>query len=197
MGDNCNISKICRILSYVIFVLGLIGSSYISDTLGKSIDYGLYTISYERDWSLTILYFVIGCFSTALLGMVFLGMAEIMDRIEEVKNRLENIEIKSSDKNQTTNVNRVDVHEEITEDGKDKPAYEVVTNNSEAPIRIQYVTPPVQTYQSVKHVDKYGDEELEQEEQSEFIKIIKKYQIPIIIVAGVMFFAYFYMNFIA
>lgn len=197
MGDNFNISKICRILSYVIFGLGFFGSFYIADTFGKSIEIGYYVTHYDRDWSLTILYFVIGCFSTVLLGMVFLGMAEIMDRIEEVKKRLENIEIKSSDKNQTTNINRVDIYEAITEDEKDKPAYETVTNNSEAPIQIQYVTPPVQAHQSVKHVDKYGDEEVEQEDQPEFIKIIKKYEVLVIIVAAILFFAYFYLNFIA
>lgn len=78
-----NMSKVCRVIGYIVLVLGLIGSFWLANTFGYSYDY-----RYRRDWNLTMIYFMVGCFSTAMMGTIFLGMATIIDKIDEVKGLL-------------------------------------------------------------------------------------------------------------
>lgn len=76
-------SKICRVIGYIVLVFGLIGSFWVADTFGYSYGY-----RYERDTGLTMFYFLLGCLSTAMMGTIFLGMATIIDKIDEVKRML-------------------------------------------------------------------------------------------------------------
>lgn len=82
----------CRALGYITIILGIIGSFYLAYQFGNVVDFEFSgRVYYERDWTITLVYFVAGCFSSVLLGTIFTGMAEIMDKIDEVKKQQKSI----------------------------------------------------------------------------------------------------------
>lgn len=81
-------SKIFLNLGIIIFILGTIGSIYMAYQFGNVVDFKYASkIYYERNWFLTIIYFIGGAFSTVLLGSIFIGLAEILDKLDIVMKR--------------------------------------------------------------------------------------------------------------
>lgn len=81
-------SEKCRWLGYITIVLGVMGSIFLAYQFGNVVDFEYAShVYYARNWGLTCLYFCTGCFSSVLLGTIFIGMAEIMDSISDIKDQ--------------------------------------------------------------------------------------------------------------
>ncbi len=72
--------KICQGIGWTVVVLGVLGSIAMAYTNGI-VENRYYT---ERSMFMTLLWFVVGLFSTALSATLFLGMAEILEKLENM-----------------------------------------------------------------------------------------------------------------
>ncbi|RKJ49726.1 hypothetical protein D7Y05_08505 [bacterium 1XD42-54] len=84
--------KKCQILGFLVLVLGIIGSFYVAYEFGNVVDFEYSgRVFYERDWNLTCAYFATGCFSSILLWTIFSGMAEIIEKLDNIINQQKNM----------------------------------------------------------------------------------------------------------
>lgn len=88
--------SICKLFGRVFIILGLISSFMIAKNFGVSMSNQF--IGLERDWGLTILLFVSCAFCSTILGVILLGLAEVLQnqriiagRINEVENNLNTV----------------------------------------------------------------------------------------------------------
>lgn len=77
--------EICKKIAIVVLVLGVIGSFALAAQLGKGYEYGFYDIQEERDWFMTIVYFISGVVSTGIFSVIFFALAEILEKLESLE----------------------------------------------------------------------------------------------------------------
>lgn len=76
-----NNSKYYKIFGYVVIVLGVIGSIICSMKLGK-VSLGYYS---ERNWGVTIMYFLCGTITSALFGSILIGIGSTMEAVDDLR----------------------------------------------------------------------------------------------------------------
>lgn len=74
--------SICRTFGNVILFLGIIGSIFISNSLGKVLNYE--SLKLERNWTLTITLFLSCALSVIVLSILLFGISEILERLEQL-----------------------------------------------------------------------------------------------------------------
>lgn len=74
--------SICKTFGNIILFLGIIGSIFISNSLGKVLNYE--TIKLERNWTLTITLFLSCALSAIVLSIILYGIGEILERLEHI-----------------------------------------------------------------------------------------------------------------
>ena len=80
-----------RKIGNVIILLGFIGGCYLAYQFGNVINFEYAGhVYYERNWFITILYFALGFISSVILGSIFTGIADIMDKLDEINNQQKN-----------------------------------------------------------------------------------------------------------
>ena len=73
--------NICKYIGIVILILGIIGSFIISSKLGN--------LGYERNWGLTIGYFVGGVFVTVVQSIILFALSELLSDHEFLSEQIE------------------------------------------------------------------------------------------------------------
>lgn len=76
---------VCKYLGIGTAVLGVLSSIGMAYVSGISIKESLYGIDFVRNWPLTIFYFCLGLFVTAAFTSVLLGISEILERLNALK----------------------------------------------------------------------------------------------------------------
>lgn len=76
--------QICKYLGYFTAVLGVIGSFALAKAFGVEVSLSAYSAGIERDWLLTVVYFVSGLFCTAILSSILLGIYQILEHLEKI-----------------------------------------------------------------------------------------------------------------
>ncbi len=77
--------SICKGLGYGIIGLGSLASIFMAYSMGRTMVEGYWRTELVRNWPLTILYFFVGLFVTAVWAAILLGIAEIIESLETVK----------------------------------------------------------------------------------------------------------------
>ena len=77
--------SICKGLGYGIIGFGSLASIFMAYSMGTTITEGRWGMEIVRSWPLTILYFLVGLFVTAVWAAILLGIAEIIEYLEAVK----------------------------------------------------------------------------------------------------------------
>lgn len=72
--------RICMYLGYATIILGVIGSFALANQFG--VEVSMFDLDTERNWSLTIAYFLAGLFVTAVWAAILLGISEILSNFE-------------------------------------------------------------------------------------------------------------------
>lgn len=80
--------EVCRKLSFIILVLGIIGSIILAKQNGIKVDIYSYKSYVERDTILTIAWFLTGLFFTAIGFILFYALSEILDNQERIHSKL-------------------------------------------------------------------------------------------------------------
>lgn len=75
-----------NVAGWVMLICGVILSIYLAYSLGTYVDftYGSH-VYYERNWVITIAYFVGGCIGSYITSLIFWGMAEILDALDAAR----------------------------------------------------------------------------------------------------------------
>lgn len=76
---------VCKYLGYCVIVLGGLGSIFIAKNLGVTIEESYQGIELTRSWPLTIIYFFAGILSVSICASILLGISEILEYLEAVK----------------------------------------------------------------------------------------------------------------
>lgn len=78
------LKNVCKLVSKVILVLGIIGSFFLAYSSGLIVDISSRSSSYdlERNWLLTILIFIFSCFGTFASFLLFHSLGEILDYLD-------------------------------------------------------------------------------------------------------------------
>lgn len=77
--------NICKYLGYCTAGFGFLISIGMAKGLGVSLKETLWSAELVRNWPLTIFYFILGLFITAVCTSILLGISEILECLELVK----------------------------------------------------------------------------------------------------------------
>lgn len=76
---------VCKYLGYCVIVLGILGSIFLAKNFGVTIEESYRGIELTRSWPLTIIYFIAGLLSVSICASILLGISEILEYLESVK----------------------------------------------------------------------------------------------------------------
>lgn len=83
----------CKTLGHIWLGLGTIGSIVIANTNGRVVeDLGRFGYDLERNWLLTIVWFVASMFCVITIAILFYAMAEILDTLDSVRYNTEKVD---------------------------------------------------------------------------------------------------------
>ena len=77
--------QICKTLGMISLVAGVIGSFVLAYAGGATLSISRYgTLENERNWLLTIIYFLVGLVCISAVSAILLGISEILERLESI-----------------------------------------------------------------------------------------------------------------
>lgn len=94
---------ICKVIAYVNLVLGIIGSIAAAYLGGRSLDtYSRYSISYDRNWLLTIAIFLGIMLMVITLYVILMSLVELLEKQEWMESRLLELDMEEKEKDNSS-----------------------------------------------------------------------------------------------
>lgn len=81
----------CRILAIIYMILGVISSIILAISLGITAEMGKYSVQFERNWVLTLAIFVGGVFTSYIVYVIMMTLADTHDTVSQILFKVGNI----------------------------------------------------------------------------------------------------------